>query len=360
MGFLTGSPAVIAVLATSLVALGSGCDDGEDTRSFSTAQVQKSFRIAGQPLVLDEMSSNSDFDVLEIDDADETASVFAHQRYGYFEVYVFHEEADDDVVKRVYARRPGGGPIKPDRHGIYWKQVGSDPIQWQAAKRFDNVLLSWRGDPRADRRLDKRWRNLVPIVRTVGEPKEKIVAALPKQDASCASQGISITRGASGKCKLGAQTLTVAEGSDGLELPIGRIDRFASRVAESLTSRFPITNITSTGIERGRVTLRAKGKFVVVSARVTNTARKPITYLQPALQVGSSRYERLSQSDSLLLPTPEARPFPLQPGRSATLYAAFDIPPAAARKALGDGALLLPGVDMTLLEYTPHLGALRL
>lgn len=60
--------------------------------------------------------------------------------------------------------------------------------------------------------------------------------------------------------------------------------------------------------------------------RVTNSARKTITYIDATLQVGSSRYERLTQSDSLLLPNPEARPFPLQPGRSATLHAAFDIP----------------------------------
>lgn len=69
-----------------------------------------------------------------------------------------------------------------------------------------------------------------------------------------------MTRGPTGKCKLDAQTLTVAEGSDALELPLGRIDRLASRVTGSLTSRFPVTNITPTGIERGRITMRAKGK----------------------------------------------------------------------------------------------------
>lgn len=91
------------------------------------------------------MSSNSDFDVLEIDDADETASVFAHQRYGYFEVYGFKAEADSKVVNRVFARRPGGGRITPDRDGIYWKQVESDPDVWaggQAVRQRPGLLAS--------------------------------------------------------------------------------------------------------------------------------------------------------------------------------------------------------------------------
>lgn len=122
-----------------------------------------------------------------------------------------------------------------------------------------------------------------------------------------------------------------------------------------------VVKAARSSVLRGRETYqtpaRAKGRFVAVRLKLTNTGDEPLhSFYGAQLRIGDRYYAQDSQAGYLL---GDIGTFPLQPGASGAVSVAFDVPEPAALKA-EEGAVVLPGGGDSSVDYAGKIGALRL
>jgi hypothetical protein len=330
-----GAMAVLT-LALALVACG---DDDKGPPPFTAQQVAAAFgQATGDRLVSDAGAGERGIVVLTLDTSAAEATI-QQQRYGTFSIYVVGE----GDASTIYGRDLEGRPIEPTRDGIYWRQAGSAPASWQAAKRYRNVILQWQAGEQ--QRLDARFQRLDAALSSLLRQRVR----LPPADTPCAQRGIDPSgRLGRGACKLGAQTVVVTDRGHRLRLPGYGLSRLRVSVARDVAAP-----------RLGQRT-RARGRFVILRFRVFNHGRAALDRIAPTLAVGDRRYEPDAQAQFLLQ---ERSPFPLPAGLGATVAVAFEVPPVTARQALRRGALLVAGDPSGVaatVESAPLVGWVRL
>jgi hypothetical protein len=104
---------------------------------------------------------------------------------------------------------------------------------------------------------------------------------------------------------------------------------------------------------------QARGKFVIVDYQLENTGDQPIEYIPEKLVLDGKTY---SADGSVAYYLNQKDPLPLQPGMSATVRTAFDVPPAAAGR-VREAALALPAArfeNSSSLDDEAAQGRIRL
>lgn len=215
-----------------------------------------------------------------------TSDASSYRRFGGFSVYfVKDEEAAKGLLE-------GGGDVK---------DYGND------------VLVSFSSDQEGTKeRLDQAVRAALK-----GDP-----SLVPAAERPCA------TDVGEGRCRLGGKALTVVGPGQELATPVLKAKVVSATVARQLPARSEYSD-----------PVRAKGRFVAVRFTLDNVLNQPISSIQPNLVIGGNTYSESAEAYSLRYAND---PFPLQPGDSATVTTAFDVPEAAAADAIGQGQLELP------------------
>ncbi|MGH2949957.1 MAG: hypothetical protein ACRDPC_27460 [Solirubrobacteraceae bacterium] len=261
-----------------------------------------------------------------------------NDRYGIFTIAVLHSAQNGEVFKS-----DDGRPLQPDANGIYWSQ-GPDG-GWNANKFYGNVVLSWSADRHA---VDAAFKRLDAILSTVGQPAATVRAKLPAGDQPCQARGITLAGRTEGTCRDGDVTLTIVNRGHALKLPGYTISVALTKSGNLIKPDNPY-----------EPTMRAKGEFVGVGLRVANTGNIPLEggLYDAQLRIGDRYYEQDS-GVSFRLSDPDT--FPLQPGEQGTTMLVFDVPAAAARNALSQGAIVLPAERHSDVQDATKLGASRL
>jgi hypothetical protein len=301
------------------------------TPKFMASQVTGFFEdVTGDPL---DVSMSRSLDSITLDRDDYKRSSAMRERYGTFLIFVLHDPRSTAMYKTQ-----GGVPIKPDSRGIYWHNDGGT---WTAMKPYDNVVLSWIADERA---TDERFDRLDSVLSKLGQPADKVRAALPPEDQPCGEQPTGTCRDATS-----GATVTTVESGDTLELPNMNV-----KVAKAKTGRLVWRKRTY-----GRTVYRAKGRYVAVAIRIENTGNEAIRTLYDArLKLGEKIYDQSSEGTYTLTPDDA---FPLQPGDTTMAALVFDVPVDTARKALESGYLAFPADDdFRTVEDAARLGLIRL
>lgn len=279
-----------ALVAATLAGCGGGDDDGGEVDArFTSQDVQKRFQeLTGFRLESSRAGLGSTSLSLATDGPDST---LVRQRFGTFRITV---SDDDDALERQE------------------ETIGSGP-----SARIENLLVRGYGSDE-----DAGFRRVVAVLRTLGRPLSSV--RLAPEDTPCESLGIDPDGGDSktGTCLEGAQTVTVVPADGTLTLPTETVSKPVTRIARSVTSR-------RYGTAR---TLRARGQFVTVAARIENTSNAPLNQPQADLIINGRRYAPDTQ-DYLLQDRLE-----YQPGERATVTFLFDIPRTAEDPRTG-GAL---------------------
>jgi hypothetical protein len=253
-------------------------------------------------------------------------------RYGSFLIFVLHGPGAESIYKTDRGTR-----VKPDAAGIYWHDDGGS---WTAMKPYGNVVLSWTADERA---VDERFERLEAVLSKLGQPAERVRAALPEEDQPCADQP-------AGTCRDPESGVTVTT--------VGRGQRL----------KLPELQVRVTGLKTGRVVVpaspyglvrRAKGRFVTIAVKVKNTGNEPLDGLYEAkLKIGDRLYEQSGEATYSVSPR---NAFPLQPDDTTVAAVVFDVPLQAARKAVREGLVAFPaGDELSSVENAARIGQIRL
>ena len=327
------------LLVGSLLVLVAGCGGEDGPEPFSTQRVAAVFaELTGDRLVIDAAGGRTDTDVLKLEQSLSGATT-AEARYGTFSIYVTHGSGIDGLYKQAL----DGKELSPDRRGIYWRRLGTDPPAWQAGKRFRNVVLQWQAGHR--KATDRRWDRLEAVLSATSAPER---ARLAVEDRPCRVVGIDPIRGKTGTCKHGQQTLVVVDRGQRLTLPGYSVTRVRASITRRVTS------------SRLRGFARARGRYVVLRFIVSNRGDAPLERVSPTLFIGRRRYAIDTRALFLLQ---ERSPFPIQPGDRATVVAIYDVPANAARRARSRGALVVDGdlgVAAATIDGATTIGRVRL
>jgi hypothetical protein len=301
------------------------------TPKFMAGQVAGFFEaVTGDPLDVDTART---LDTVTLDRTDYKRSSAMRERYGTFLIFVLHDPSSTAMYKM-----DGGAPITPDARGIYWHNDGGT---YTAMKAYDNVVLSWSAD---DRRTDERFERLDGVLSKLGQPADKVRAALPPEDQPCGDRP-------TGTCRDDATgaTVTTVNSGETLKLPDMNV-----KVTKAKTGRLVWRNRAY-----GRTVYRAKGRYVAVAIRIENTGNEAIRTLYDArLKIGEKLYDQSSEGTYTLTPDDA---FPLQPGDSTMAALVFDVPVETAREALKSGYLAFPADgEFRTVEDAARLGLIRL
>jgi hypothetical protein len=192
------------------------------------------------------------------------------------------------------------------------------------------------------RRTDGGWERLLRALRAARAPA-RAPDLLPPSERLCSRRGIPLGTGPSGTCKRGPQLWAIRERRAGLRLPGFSIEHVQVRSGPRFGGRdgFPE---------------RAKGVFVEVRFRMTNTGRKAID-LRPSYELiaGGRRFEEATAVYGL------RDRYPLRPGEEDTEVTVFDVPRELAA-GLQAAALRVPGdpADTYAIADALVVGHLRL
>jgi Domain of unknown function (DUF4352) len=305
---------------------------------FTTQQVSDTFQaLTGNALEV-ESSAGASFDVMDRSRSGDLGDDSAFtERYGTFNVYVLK----DRVGEAVYKRGTDGKPIRPDADGLYWRGTAGS---WTASKPYDNVVLAWITD---DRRVDERFRRLDAVMRQVGKPVQEAQAALPPEQRSCASRGISATGGPEGSCREGTRTVQYVDRGSALKLPPATL-----RVLGTDTTR---AYVSPSGYSRQV----AKGRYVQVTTRVENTGDEAISSLYGVkLTVDGKDFTLDGVTTNL---ASGLQTFPIQPEDSSRVKLVFDVPLRVVDRALRRGELTVGTEEgrFTDPDYAAQVGHVR-
>ena len=257
------------------------------------------------------------------------------QIYGVFTIDVLHNA---ETLPAVLGDR--GHPIKPDARGIYWTYDPQPGGGWTANKVYGNVVLQWTGIG-AKHALGSGYYELDRILAGLGRPAVTAAGVV----RTCQAAGISLGGTKQGTCLNDSLKLTVVNRGDRLNLSGYALTVTGARVAKSIGGR------------DGAPSTRAKGEFVIVDVKVTNTGRSPLNQPVDAELVSTQVYQSDGFAEGSLQPFGV---FPLRRGASAATHLVFDVPSGAVGVAIRGGAIFVPGDSGGTIQTDTQLGVSRL
>lgn len=327
----------IAALGAGAAGCGGGDDDPKPTGTrYSADQVVKQLNaVTGDPFEVDYRGATGD--MVGLDTGKVRGALRLSERYGYFTISVAREDKYIDILEDGRPKER----VKPDASGIRWVELGS---RWSASKTYGrNVILRWTADTHA---VDERFKRLDRVLASLGKNPDAIRRTLPAAERPCSGEGIDIAGDTQGTCRdADGRQLTIVNAGEDLKQAQRTV-----RIVSAETVR------TIRGPYRFMEPLKAKGRFVAVKVKLTNTGNQPLRgFYEPQLRIGQAFYDRDSRASSTVA---ERDTFPLQPGESGTAMVVFDLPTEAAAKA-GQAALMVAGGETSSVEYAESLGALR-
>jgi Domain of unknown function (DUF4352) len=307
--------AALAAMALLLAACGGGTDSktsaGDPLQGPSADQLASQFgRVAGTALVK-EGQDTPDWTLLSLPKGTDR-----YEQYGVFSLYVVKTDRGRKILLSN-----NGKPVQREGN-LYWQQAESGG--YSVTQQFgSNVILTWQaGD---ERKLDDRFRGLASAVQAAVSGKTNTVAP---EEQQCQAVGIDPAKGPKeGTCRLEAMKLTVVNGASRLQTPV-----LAAQI-KSVTTTDQIQPDSEFLDPK-----RAKGRFVVVEYDLENTGDRPIDYLREKLIVDGKTYEADGSVSYYLNPKD---PMPVQPGMSAAVKTAFDMPADVADR-VREGVFALP------------------
>jgi len=318
---------VLALLALVLALAGCGGGDDETTTGrdedfakYSSADVQKRFKeLTGGDLRRNASGSES-LETLSLPfGGSSSENDGLRDRYGGFIVLV---TGNKTALEAITKRPPQGG-----------------------RKVIDNVVIEGTGSSTGAEGFERA----AQIFSSLGKPASSV--KLPPEETPCEKAGIDPDGGAGkeGVCKGADQkTLTIANSDSPLKVKGRTLSGLRVKRGKIITSR-------RFGLIRR---FRAKGGFIAASVKVANTGDEPLSSLRPNLVIDGKSYSE-DDRGSIYVNNPES--FPIQPGDSARVVVLFDVPVAAARKAVSKGALEISGdPETTSVEFSETIGRLRL
>ncbi|HTU86951.1 MAG TPA: DUF4352 domain-containing protein [Solirubrobacteraceae bacterium] len=257
------------------------------------------------------------------------------QIYGVFTIDVLHNA---ETLPAVLGDQRH--PIKPDAQGIYWTYDPQPGGGWTANKVYGNVVLQWTGlNPK--HALGSGYYQLDGILAGLGKPAVATSGAV----RTCQAAGISLGGTKQGTCLNDSVKLTVVNRGDRLNLDGYALTVTGARVAKRISG------------QDGAPSTRAKGEFVVVAVKVTNTGASPLNQPVDAELVSTQVY----QSDGFAEGSREPfGVFPLRRGATATTHLVFDVPVGAVGVAVRGGAIFVPGDSDGTIQTDTRLGVSRL
>jgi hypothetical protein len=255
--------------------------------------------------------------------------------YGIFTIDVLHNAETLPAVLGDQAH-----PIKPDAQGIYWTYDPNPGGGWTANKTYGNVVLQWTGVG-AKHALGAGFYQLDRILSGLGKP----AATPPGVVRTCQAAGIAVAGTKQGTCLDDSVKLIVVNRGDRLRLNGYAVRVTGTRVAKSISG------------QDGAPPTRAKGEFVIVAVRVTNTGHSPLDQPVDAELVSTQVYQADGFAEASLQPFGM---FPLRRGASASTHLVFDVPPGAVGVAVRGGAIFVPGDSDATVQTDTQLGVSRL
>jgi len=318
-----------AALAVLAGAAGCGGDDGGATTGAATAP-QPAPRPAATPQQFADRFARLTGVRLQVMAGDTFGTRFdtprEPDRYARYGIYSLTWTRDDHTRSVLL----GGSAADP--RGIHWERVDDD---WSLAESIGpRLVLEAPGD--RTRVPPRRFERVERAVRAAYTGRTDV---LPPAERPCRDQRLDPLRGRPGSCAVGGMPVTFVDGDATLRTP-----------AVEATVR-GVTTAASVG--RGSPSPAASGRYVVVAYRVRNPGPRPLPYLRVALRLGGRTIEEDPGAGVLL---PRSGRFPLAPGASMDLQAAFEVEPALAARARREGALVLPGaLDDRLHTPAPDL-----
>jgi hypothetical protein len=302
--------AAVAALSLTLAACGGGTDSktttsgsGDQLKGPDADQVASAFgRVSGA--ALDKAAGETpDWTLLSLPKGTDR-----YDQYGVFSLYVVKTERG-----RKLLLSNSGKPLQREGN-LYWSQAESGG--YSVSEQFgQNVILIWQAGE--ERKLDDRFRGLVSAVQAAVDNKPGSVAQTEQQ---CQQVGIDPAKGPrEGSCRLEAMKLTVVNGNHRLQTPVLAAQIRGVSTAAQIQPDSQYLDPKP-----------AKGRFVVVEYQLDNTGDRPLDYLREKLILDGKTYEAEGSVSYDLNPKD---PLPVQPGMSATVKAAFDVPADVAERA---------------------------
>jgi hypothetical protein len=262
-----------------------------------------------------------------------------YDRFGTFSIDVLHKA---DTLSAF--TKDGPSRLVPDANGIYWPPAADSSGYWNPVKVYGNVVLTWTTENRS---VGNQFRMLDAILSTLGQGASAVNAKLPTTLLSCQDRGITPGGTAEGTCTENGVSRTVVNRGDTLHVPGYDVQITHTKLGNEIKSPFPYTP-----------PMYAKGQFVAVGLRVTNTGDSPLEGLDEAeLQIAGRYY---SQDDEATFQIADPDTFPMQPQDSGETLMVFDVPSKAAASALTQGELVFPGDADSTIDYSSKLDAIRL
>ena len=333
-----------AALAASAALLTAGCGSTSIEHhhnvsqptfasSHSVQQVEEHFQAAtGQALTDSPVGS---WDTLSLPSSD----MQDYNRFGAFTIDVVHSADDMSVFTTQNGHR-----LSPDAQGVYWPTTADANGYWNPAKVYGNVVLTWSTQSHT---TNSQFTLLNAILSTLGQPASAVTAKLPASELSCEMQGITPTAQRQGTCDENGVTRTVVNRDATLHAPGMDVQVTQTKLGREIKSPDSFES-----------PLYASGAFVAVQLKVDNTGSTPLEDLDEVeLEVGGKYY---SQDDDATFNLDSLSTFPMQPGDSGSTALAFDIPLNAAVNALTEGELVFPEDPDSTVDFSSHLGAIRL
>lgn len=310
---------IVAVVSGGLLAGcgGKSSDNGSDLDGPTASEVSDRFsKNTGIRLSGKESAGVDSWTLLGVDGTDH------FDRFGAFSLYVVKDKSGLDILLRP---SDGTGELTFNSQG-YAFNASKSGDSYSVVQRFgDNIVLIWQAGEKPE--LEDSFRRLSTAVKAAatGDASE-----IPASQRDCAASGIDPEAGKEGTCRVGDREVTVVDSGSELTTPVLKARLRSVRDTPRIE---PSTSY-------GRA-ITARGRYLIVTYELTNTGDKPIDGIEPQLVVNEKTYA-VARSVDYELYGDAGRPFPLQPGDTATIHTAFDVAPAVVDAARERGALVLP------------------
>ena len=234
-------------------------------------------------------------------------------RYGRFGVYSLTWSADDHTRSVMLGRS-----TQPDARGIHWEKLRDE---WSLAEAIGpRLVLQAPGDEQQV--PSARWNRIERAAKAAYSGRTDV---LPAGERPCEDQRLNPLRGRTGSCAVGGLPVTFVDGGATLRTPA--VEATVQGVG------------TAPSVGTGSAAQTASGRYVVVAYRVRNSGTRPLPYLKVGLRIGGRTVDEDPGAGVFLA---RSGSFPLAPGATMELRAAFDVEPGLAARARREGALVLP------------------
>lgn len=244
-------------------------------------------------------------------------------RFGAFSIYVVKSKRARDQLLRT--SEDESTPLKPNSAGYAFRRnEGSD--SYSLLQRFgENIVLVWQAGEK--QQVDDSYRRLATAIEAAASGDESKV---PASQRDCKQAGIDPQSGKEGSCRVGDRQIIVVNSGSQLITPVlkARLRTVGDTERIEPPSAYGTPDM-------------ARGRYLIVTYELTNSGKSPIDDIEPQLVVDERTYAAASGVDYDLYGD-QKRPWPLQPGDTATVITAFDVSPEIVDAARDRGALVLP------------------